>query len=103
MMTAVLEVCGAYGLTVVERKTETMIMRPQHHAQKGLEIVAAGELYAQTEQFIYLGGTMTTEADMTADIGRRRGAATSSFHRYANVVNDRPTTTVPAAIKVRML
>ena len=46
MMTAVVEVCGAYGPTVVERKTETMVMRPPHHAQEDLEIVAAGQRYA---------------------------------------------------------
>ena len=46
IMTAVVEVCGAYGLTVAERKTETMVMRPPHHAQEGLEIVAAGQRYA---------------------------------------------------------
>ena len=45
MMTAMVELCGAYGLTVAERKTETMIMRPLHHAQEGLEIVAAGQRY----------------------------------------------------------
>ena len=54
MMTAVVEVCGAYGLTVAERKTETMVMRPPHHVQEDLQIVAAGQRYAQTEQFVYL-------------------------------------------------
>ena len=29
MMTAVVEVCGASGLTVAKRKTETMVMRPE--------------------------------------------------------------------------
>ena len=42
MMTAVVEVCGAYGLTLAK----TMIMRPPHHAQEDLEIVAAGQRYA---------------------------------------------------------
>ena len=99
MMTAVVEVCGAYGLTVAERKTEAMVMRPQ----EVLEIVAAGQRYAQTEQFVYLGGTITAEADMTAEIRRRTGAAWNAFRRYANVVYDRPTAIVPMALKVRML
>ena len=103
MMTALVEVCGAYGLTVAERKTETMVMRPPHHAQEDLEIVAAGQRYAQTEQFVYLGGTITAEADMTAEIRRRTGAAWSAFRRYANVVYDRPTAIVPMVLKVRML
>ena len=75
MMTAVVEVCGAFGLTVAERKTETMVMRPPHHAQEDLEIVAAGQRYAQTEQLIYLGDTITAEADMTAEMRLRTGAA----------------------------
>ena len=75
-MTAVVEVCGAYGLTVVEeRKTETMVMCPPHHAQEDHEIVVPGQRYAQTEQFVYLGGTIMAEADMTAEIRRRTGAA----------------------------
>ena len=80
-----------------------MIMRPPRHAQEDLEIVAAGQRYAQTEQFVYLGGTITAEADMTAEIRRRTGAAWSAFRRYANVVYDRPTVIVPMALKVRML
>ena len=81
MMTAVVEVYGAYVLTVAERKTETMVMRPLHHAREGLEIVAAGRRYAQIEQFVYLGGTIMAEADMTAEIRRRTGVTWSAFHR----------------------
>ena len=96
MMTAVVEVCGAYGFTVAKRKTKTMIMRPPHHAQEGLEIVALGQSYAQTEQFVYLGGTITVEADMTAEIRRRTGQRGARFAAM-------PTTTVPMALTVRML
>ena len=39
----------AYGLTVAERKTDTMVMRPPHHAREDLEIVTAGQRYAQTD------------------------------------------------------
>ena len=72
-MAAMVEVCGAYGLTLEKRKTETMVMRRPHHAQEDLEILAEGQQYAQTEQFVYLGGTITAEADMTAEIRRRTG------------------------------
>ena len=43
MMTGVVEVWGAYGLTLAEKKTETMVMRPPYHAQGDIEIVAAGQ------------------------------------------------------------
>ena len=78
-------------------------MRPPHHAEECLEIVAAGQRYAQTEQFVYLGCTITPEADMNAEITRSTGAAWSAFRRYTNVVYDRLTTTEPMALKVRML
>ena len=68
--------------------------------REDLEIVGAGQRYGQTEQFVYLGGTTTTEANMTAKIRRRTGAAWSAFRRYANVVYDQSTTTVPMALKV---
>ena len=80
-----------------------MIMRSPHHTQEDLEIVATGQRYAQTQQFIYLGGIVTAEADMTAEIRCRTGAAWSAFHRYANIIYDRPTKTIPMALKVRML
>ena len=97
MMAAVVGVCGTDGLTVAETKTEAMVILPPQHAQEGLEIVAAGQRYARTEQFVYLGGTITAEADTTAEIRRRTVAAWSGFRRYANVVYDQPTTTVPMA------
>ena len=79
MMTAVVEVCGAYGLTVAERKKETMVIRPRHHAQEGREIVAVGQRYTQTEQFVYLGGTITAEANMIAEIRRQTGQRGARF------------------------
>ena len=42
-MIAVVEVFGAYGLTVAERKAETMVMGPPDHTQEDFEIVAAGQ------------------------------------------------------------
>ena len=78
-MTEVVEVYGAYGLTVAERKTETMIMRPPHQEQERLEIVTAGQRYAQTEQFVYLGDNITAEAEMTSKIRRCTGQRGARF------------------------
>ena len=103
MMTAVVEVCGAYGLTVVaETKTETMVMRPPDCVAEDLRVEAAGQRYKQTEQFVYLGGTVTAEADMTAELHRRTGAAWNAFRRYAHVLYDRPVSVAPLEFKVRM-
>ena len=64
--------------------------------------MTAGQRYAQTDQFIYLGGTITEEANMTPGIRRHTGAVWSAFRRYAKVVYGRPTTNVPMALKLQM-
>ena len=58
MMTIIVEVFGAFGLTVSEKKTETLLMRaPEKQPKKGgsppqpLVIEAAGQKYAPTAQF----------------------------------------------------
>ena len=70
--------------------------------EDNLKKVVTGQRYAQTNQFVYLGGTITAEADMTAEIRRRMGAAWSAIRRYANVIYDQPTAIVPMTLKVRM-
>lgn len=84
MITAVVEVCGVYGLIVIERKVEMFVMRPPHHAQEGPDNVAAGQRYTQTQRFVYRRGTITAEAYITTEIRRRTGLTWSAFHRYAN-------------------
>ena len=70
MMTTIVEVFGESGLTVSEKKTETLLMRvPEKQPKKGgsppppLFIEAAGQKYAQTNQFRYLGGLVNEDGD----------------------------------------
>ena len=78
-MTVIVEVFGAFGLTVSEKKTETLMRTPEKAKQPGetpappppaLEIAAAGQKYHQVHQFVYLGGLITEDADITPDINR---------------------------------
>ena len=81
MMTIIVEVFGAFGLNVSEKKTETLLMRAPEKAQQPgetptpplpvLEIAAAGQKYHQVHQFVYLGGLITEDTDITRDINRR--------------------------------
>ena len=79
MMTVIVEVFGAFGLTVSEKKTEALLMRAPEKAQQpgetpplpALEIAAAGQKYHPVHQFVYLGGPITEDADITRDINRR--------------------------------
>ena len=68
MMTTIVEVFGKFGLTVSEKKTETLLMRaPEKQPKKGgpppppLVLEAAGQKYAQTAQFRYLGAALSTK------------------------------------------
>ena len=61
-MEVVVVVCAAFGLTVSEAKTEIMYLRakgmPESIATFSVE--AAGQVYNQTNEFVYLGETSTT-------------------------------------------
>ena len=61
MMEVIVVVCAAFGLTVSEAKTEIMRLRakgmPESTATFSVE--AAGQVYNQTNEFVYLGKTST--------------------------------------------
>ena len=61
MIGVVVVVCAVFGLTVSEGKTATMCLRakgmPESIATFSVE--AAGQVYNQTNEFVYLGGTLT--------------------------------------------
>ena len=98
MMTVIVEVYGAFGLTVSEKKTETLLMRTPEKAQQpgetptpplpALEIAAAGQKYHQVHQFVYLGGLITEDADITPDINRRTKIAWGCFRKFSTELFD---------------
>ena len=72
MMTTIVDVFGEYGLTVSEKKTETLLMwAPKKQPKKGGSpppshvIEAAGQKYAQTTQFRYPGGLVNEDGELT--------------------------------------
>ena len=73
MMTVIVAVFEAAGLTVSEKKTETMLLRTPKRAIRTSPLVveAAGQRYMQTMQFVYLGGLVDASADITPEIKRR--------------------------------
>ena len=52
MMEVIVEVCRAFALTVLAKKTETMYMPPPRAM---VRVEAAGEIYKQMQSFTYLG------------------------------------------------
>ena len=73
MMTVIVTVFEAAGLTVSEKKTETMVLQTpdQTTLAPPLVIEAAGQRCKQTTQFLYLGGIIHENADLSLEIGRR--------------------------------
>ena len=71
MMTVIVKVCGAFGLTVSETKTETMQMPIPHGLVTPIIINVAGQHYGQTASFIYLGGAVTETPNLSTEIDRR--------------------------------
>ena len=108
MMTTIVEVFGEFGLTVSEKKTETLLMRaPEKQPKKGgsppppLVIEAAGQKYAQTTQFRYLGGLVNEDGELTQEINHRSRAAWACIRRFSRELFDRPR--APWRLKVRLL
>ena len=111
MMTVIVEVFGAFGVTVSEKKTETLLMRASEKAQQpgetptppllALEVSTAGQKYNQVHQFVYLGGLITEDADITRDINRHTKIAWGCFRKFSTELFDSPT--APLRLKARLL
>eukprot|EP00752_Nemacystus_decipiens_P005558 g5029.t1 len=106
MMTIIVEVFREFGLTVSERKTLTLVMRvkekqPPPLPPPPLIIEAAGQRYAQTTEFRYLGGLVNEHGDLTREINHRSKVAWACFKRYKTELFDRPG--APFGLKARLL
>ena len=103
IMGVILVVCAAFGLTVPEAKTEIMCLRakgmPESTATFSVE--AAGQVYNQTDEFVYLGGNVNQNADLSIEVDRRVRNAWFSFRKYTLELYDRPS--APLELKIRML
>ena len=72
---------------------------PESTATFSLE--AAGQEYNQTNEFIYLGGNVNHNADLSIEVDRRICNAWCSFRKYTLELYDRPI--APLELKIRML
>ena len=102
-MGVIVVVCAASGLTVSETKTEIMCLRakgmPESPATFSVE--AAGQVYNQTNEVVYLGGNVNHNADLSIEADRRIRNAWCSFQKYSLELYDRPS--APLELKIRML
>ena len=82
MMTAIVTACSPFGLTVSEPKTELMCLETKRGGKVSFPINAAGQVYKLTIQFVYLGGAITADRDLSTEITRRLQRACACFQRY---------------------
>ena len=101
MMTVIVAACLSFGLTVSEAKTEIMCLQTKGGGKMSFTINAAGQVYKQTIEFVYLGGAITADRDLNIEITRRLQRAWACFQRYKMEIYDRPC--VHLRSKVRLL
>ena len=64
-------------------------------------VEAAGQLCNQTNKFVYLGGNVSHNADLSIEVDRRIRNAWCNFRKYTLELYDRPS--APRELKIRML
>ena len=103
MMGVIVVVCAAFGLIISEDKTEVVCLRakgmPESTATFSVE--AAGQVYNQTNEFVYLGGNVNHNAELSIEVDRHIRNAWRSFRKYTLELYDRPS--APLELKIRML
>ena len=102
-MGVIVVLSAAFGLAVSEAKTEIMCLHakgmPKSTATFSIE--AAGQVYNQTNEFVYLGENVNHNADRSIEIERRIRNGSCSFRKYTLELDDRPS--APLELKIRML
>ena len=96
-------VCAVFGLAVSEAKTETMCLctKRMPESTATFSVGAAGQVYNQTNEFVYLGGNVSHNANLSIEVDRRICNAWCSFRKYTLELYDRPS--APLELKIRML
>ena len=103
MMKVIVTIFGGTGLTVCDRKTETMLLRTsgQTSLAPPLFIEAAGQRYRQANQLLYVGADIHESADLSFEIEWRIRVMWACFKRFGPELYDR--TTAPINLKVPIL
>ena len=101
MMTVIVTACSAFGLAVSEAKTEIMCLQTKGGGKVSSTTNAPGQVYKQTIEFVYLGGAITADRDLSIEVMWRLQRAWACFQRYKMEIYDRPG--VSLRLKVRLL
>ena len=77
-----------------------MCLQTKGGGKVSLTINTVGRVY-KTIEFVYLGGAITADRDLSIEITRRLQRAWACFQRYKMDINDRPG--VRSRLKARLL
>ena len=93
MLGVIVVVCAAFGLTVSEAKTEIMCLRAKGMPESTaiLSVEAAGQVYNQTNRFVYPVGSVNYNVDLSIEVERRIRDAWCSFRKYTLELYDQPS------------
>ena len=91
------------GLIISEAKTEIKCLSTKGMPESTaiFSVEAAGQMYHQTNEFVYLGGNVNLNADLSPEVDRRIRNAWCTFRKYTLEFYDRPS--APLELKIRML
>ena len=86
-----------------EAKTEIMCLRAKGMPESTaiFSVEAAGQVYNQTNEFVYLGGNANHNADLSIEVDRRIRNAWCSFRKYTLELYDRPSALLELKIRMR--
>ena len=75
--------CAAFGLTVSEANIKIMCLQTKKASNVPLTVTAAGQVYKQTLEFVYLGGAISADwTRRSVEVARRLQRAWACFGRY---------------------
>ena len=83
-MGVIVVACAAFGLTVSRAYTEIMCLRTKGMSGSTaiFSVEAADQVYSQTNEFIYFGGNVSHNGDLSIEVNRRIRNACCSFRKY---------------------
>ena len=90
MITVMVTACLSCGLTVSRAQTDTMCLQAKGGGNVSFTINTAGRVYKPTTEFVYLGGDITADRDLSIEITRLLQKDWACFQRYHMEIYDRP-------------
>ena len=102
-MGVIVVVCAAFDLNVLEVKTKIVCLRSKGMSESTaiFSVETAGQVYIQTNEFIYFRANANHNADLFIEVNQRIRNPWCSFRKYTLELYDRPS--APLELKIRML